>query len=218
MLSGLIALISLLTLIRSSRAHGYIMAIEGSNGRTVNGFGVREATSEPTFTRAFATVLGQRPGCGTLDISEETQNVLATVPTFTAGRQISANYIQINPGSDGGPPLVAAVDQTGTGSAFVPLNFTKAAVGAQRNSVHPIAFSTPRSLKCEGPGGTCLFRVQNFSALAYTWELTHAEFGSCFVMKQVKRKAQLACASPKRLVKTKRRVRTRVGVVAVKAT
>ncbi|KAG9053280.1 hypothetical protein FS842_008403 [Serendipita sp. 407] len=79
----------------------------------------------------------------------------------------------VNGGADGGGPLTAEVDITGTGKSFKAITISKNFVDGGSNSANPITIQLAAGTACTGGSNksTCLVRVKNPRG-----------FGSCFAV------------------------------------
>ena len=132
------------------------------------------------------------------------------MPSFATGEALDVTYVQINSGPDGGGPLRAFIDKSGSGrmfwapsapadptGSFVPVPMAaNIDVQGRGNTAHPVAIAVPSQLTCAGVAGSCLFAVVN----------PKGGFGSCFIAKPTKgSKARARKAAALRMVRRSRR-------------
>ncbi|KAG8820536.1 hypothetical protein FRC19_008788 [Serendipita sp. 401] len=168
--------LSFITLVNG---HGYVTNIKGANGKTENGFGVRAASIKPNNqgpTSVFRgnTACGVGVEAGKIDIASSIEAAIkAGLPTANASGSVSLTYQQVNGGADGGGPLTAEVDITGTGKSFKAITISKNFVDGGSNSANPITIQLAAGTACTGGSNksTCLVRVKNPRG-----------FGSCFAV------------------------------------
>lgn len=173
--------LSLLSFIGMVQAHGFILGIKGSNGKTANGFGVNIASVKPNNQGPTSVFQDRTAPCG-VGVEAGKINVAASIeaaiaaglPTTDGSRSISMNWQQINAGNDGGGPGTAAIDITGTGTAFKPLTITKNFADGGANSANPMTIQLAAGTVCTGGSNraTCLIKVTNAAG----------PFGSCFAI------------------------------------
>jgi hypothetical protein len=124
--------LSFISLTGLANAHGFVSDINGANGKTENGFGVKTSSIRPnnqgpvSVFRTTSLPCGVGVEAGPIDIASSIEAAIsAGLPTVDSTGSISMIWQQINKGNDGGGPGTAEIDTTGTGKHFKPLTITK---------------------------------------------------------------------------------------------
>ena len=175
---------------------------------------------EPSFDRKIVSRFASATapvGCGSsiadgnIDIARFTnESIAAGLPSFATGQALDVTYVQINAGPDGGGPLRALIDKSGSGRAFGsaclvadrPGAFVPVPMAAnideqgRGNAAHSVAIAVPSQLTCAGVGGSCLFAVINPRG-----------FGGCFIARPTKASQQRARARQTASLRMIRRTR-----------
>lgn len=171
---------SLLALSAHVNAHGFITDVQGANGKKGQGFGVNLSAVTPGNQGPTSVFNGGGPcgrgvTAGNINVQAEIEKAIRSgLPTVGANGEISMNWQQVNAGADGGGPGTAAIDVTGTGNNFKPLQITKDFGDGGNNSRNPMTVKLAPGTTCTG-GSTknaCLIKVTNAAG----------PFGSCIAV------------------------------------
>jgi len=165
-------------------AHGGIIAIKGTNGKSGVGFGIIDTSGKkiPLFFQV-ARYLNRDQGNGKANVcgsnrphhdnnfiaipvqSNLQARVNAGLPSFSAGGIVKMTLFQVN--NDGAGPYTMEVSPDGLGKKFVKMTVTKNVPGNRGrsnavNKAFDLEGRLPSSVtKCTGPGGACLIRVKS---------------------------------------------------------
>ncbi|KAL1914943.1 uncharacterized protein VTP21DRAFT_7859 [Calcarisporiella thermophila] len=155
MVNTFIQLSLLATLVGTALGHGKLLDPRGFNVRV------------PDSTIDCVRFTSAQP-CGT---GVQIPQPSGDIPSFAAGQNAGMTWRVAN--IDGGGPLRAFLDTSGTGSSFsTPVQVTRSAPGALgigARGTYQIALQMPQ-VNCQGPNGACLLRVQSPTGFAScTW-------------------------------------------------
>ncbi|KAL1921005.1 uncharacterized protein VTP21DRAFT_11640 [Calcarisporiella thermophila] len=146
MTNCLIQLSLLASLVGVALGHGKLLDPRGFNVRT------------PDSTIDCVRFTSAQP-CGT---GIQIPSPASDLPTYNAGEEAGMTWRVAN--VDGGGPLRAFLDVSGTGSSFsTPVQVTRSApglLGVGARGTYPISLRMP-DVECQGPNGACLLRVQS---------------------------------------------------------
>ncbi|KAI8853782.1 hypothetical protein BC829DRAFT_424636 [Chytridium lagenaria] len=158
----IIALVA--SLMSTVHSHGVVTQVTGANGITATDCTNRNPCQRDTSIMAQ----GRRArGAGPCGRTLQVGCCFRWSSSVNANGMISLVYHQVN--SDGGGPVTAEVDPTGTGTSFQAVTVMQNVPGRNgRNrdtetTDHPVMVQVPATMNCTGgaAGNACIMRIRN---------------------------------------------------------